>query len=181
MAFIHCVANRELNCKEEFEKAFALDPKFDLSAAEAGHPIWGAAFRNVKNEVEARRSGKPIIAPAPKILSAGEKLLADAMTLYEAADYIKSVKNVSRRAKKKTLSLDDQLKARKFSAFSYCLSNRTTLCRQEFEKILQQKADFDLSAAEVGHPSWGPLFVQAKTRQRASSPAVTPTPAPVKK
>jgi hypothetical protein len=176
MAFIHCVANRELNCKEEFEKAFALDAKFDLSPAEAGHPIWGPVFRNVKNDVEARRSGKTVVAPVQKILTAGEKVLADAMAAYDAADYVKSAKGFQ-DAQKETLSADDQLKTRKFSAFSFCLSNRTTLCRQEFEKILQIKADFDLSPAEAGHPSWGPTFRAAKARQKVTPPAVAPKPA----
>jgi tetratricopeptide (TPR) repeat protein len=177
MAFIHCVSNREINCKEEFEKSFALDPKFDLSPAEAGHPIWGPVFRNVKNEIELRRSGKTVPVTAAKILTAGEKLIAEGMTAYEATDYVKSVKNFQ-DALKETLSTDDQIKARKFTAFSFCLSNRVTLCRQEFEKILQIKPDFDLAPAEIGHPSWGPSFRSAKSRQKATPPApAQPTPA----
>lgn len=178
MAFIHCVSNREVSCKEEFEKTFALDAKFDLSPAEAGHPIWGPVFRNVKNDVEARRSGKVVVAQPQKLLSAGEKVMVDAMFAYEAADYVKSVKGFQ-DALKETLTTDDQLKARKFLAFSFCLSNRITLCRQEFEKILQMKPDFDLSPAEAGHPSWGPSFRNAKARQKVSPPM--PTPAMPKK
>jgi tetratricopeptide (TPR) repeat protein len=175
MAFIHCVSNREINCKEEFEKSFALDPKFDLSPAEAGHPIWGPVFRNVKNEVELRRSGRTVPVVAPKVLSAGEKLIAEGMAAYDAADYVKSVKSFQ-DALKETLSTDDQIKARKFTAFSFCLSNRVTLCRQEFEKILQAKPDFDLAPAEIGHPSWGPSFRNAKSRQRPAIPTPTPQP-----
>lgn len=174
MAFIHCVSSREANCKEEFEKSFAIDAKFDLSPAEAGHPIWGAVFRNVKNEIEARRSGRTVAVPAPKVLTAGEKLMAEATTAYDAADYNKAVK-VYGDALKETLSDDDQLKARKFTAFSYCLTNRMTLCRQEFDKILAAKPDFDLAAAEAGHPSWGPSFRAAKARVKSQA---KPAPAP---
>lgn len=173
MAFIHCVSSRESSCREEFEKAFAIDAKFDLSAAEAGHPTWGPVFRSVKADVEARRSGRSAPAPATKLLTAGEKLLGEGMTAYDAADYNKAVKSFQ-DALKETLSSDDQIKARKFTAFSYCLTNRMTLCRQEFEKILQTKADFDLLPAEAGHPSWGPSFRQAKARAKAPSPATTP-------
>jgi tetratricopeptide (TPR) repeat protein len=169
MAFIHCVSSREVNCREEFEKAFALDTKFDLSPAEAGHPIWGPVFRNLKNDIEARRSGRPT-APPPKVLTAGEKLMADAMAAYDMPDYNKAIKGFQ-DAIKETLSLDDQLKARKFTAFSYCLTNRVTLCRQEFEKILQAKSDFELAPAEAGHPSWAPSFRAAKARQKPSAPA----------
>lgn len=50
LAFIHCVSSREKQCKDEFRKAFALDSKFELEPAEAGHPLWGPAFRAVKAE-----------------------------------------------------------------------------------------------------------------------------------
>lgn len=177
MAFIYCVSNREANCREEFERLLGIDGKFELSPAEAGHPVWGPVFRNVKNEAESRRSGRAFFAPAVKAPTAGEKLMTDAMTAYDAADYNKSAKGFQ-DALKETLSSDNQLKARKFTAFSYCLSNRMTLCQQEFEKILQSQPDFDLAAAEAGHPSWGPSFRRAKARVKST--VVKPV-APVKK
>lgn len=48
LAFIHCVSGREARCREEFDKALDLDPDFELEPAEAGHPIWGPAFRSAK-------------------------------------------------------------------------------------------------------------------------------------
>ena len=48
LAFIACVSNQQLTCREEFAIALELDPKFELSAAEAGHPIWGPMFKSVK-------------------------------------------------------------------------------------------------------------------------------------
>jgi Tfp pilus assembly protein PilF len=50
LAFIHCLSNREKQCRDEFRKALEKDSKFDLAPAEAGHPIWGPAFRAVKAE-----------------------------------------------------------------------------------------------------------------------------------
>ena len=49
LAFIYCVSNRVSQCRSEFSKAFALDPRFDLAPAEVGHPQWGPVFRNVKS------------------------------------------------------------------------------------------------------------------------------------
>lgn len=49
LAFIHCVAGREAQCKEEFGRALALQPSFDLTLAEAGHPTWGPVFRSIKD------------------------------------------------------------------------------------------------------------------------------------
>lgn len=48
LAFIHCVSNRERQCREAFRKALDLNPAFDLTPAEAGHPVWGPVFRSVK-------------------------------------------------------------------------------------------------------------------------------------
>ncbi len=49
LAFIHCISGRENLCKEYFGKVLAIDPEFELSPAEAGHPLWGPVFRSVKN------------------------------------------------------------------------------------------------------------------------------------
>ena len=38
----------------QYEKALEVDPKFDLGPAEAGHPIWGPVFRNVKEDIVAK-------------------------------------------------------------------------------------------------------------------------------
>lgn len=48
LAFMHCVGGRQRQCRDEFGKAFEAMPSFDLSPAEAGHPIWGPVFRKVK-------------------------------------------------------------------------------------------------------------------------------------
>ena len=48
LAFIHCSANRERECREEFRKALAVQPAMELEPAETGHPIWGPVFRSLK-------------------------------------------------------------------------------------------------------------------------------------
>jgi Tfp pilus assembly protein PilF len=48
LAFMHCAANRERQCREEFRRALAVDPTLDLAPAEAGQPVWGPIFRSVK-------------------------------------------------------------------------------------------------------------------------------------
>jgi len=48
LAFIHCVSGRQAPCREEFRKALAINPKFDLAPAEAGHPLWGPVFAKEK-------------------------------------------------------------------------------------------------------------------------------------
>lgn len=52
LAFIHCASDREKLCRDEFKKALELDPKFELTTAEEGHPVWGPAFRGVQVEMQ---------------------------------------------------------------------------------------------------------------------------------
>lgn len=54
LAFIHCISNRERACRDAFRAAFDIDPKFELSAAEIGHPLWGPVYQSVRNEVARR-------------------------------------------------------------------------------------------------------------------------------
>jgi Tfp pilus assembly protein PilF len=49
LAFINCASSRERQCRDEFRKALALDPKMELAPAEAGHPIWGPIFKSLKS------------------------------------------------------------------------------------------------------------------------------------
>jgi hypothetical protein len=66
LAFIACASKRLATCRGEFRKAFAADPAFDLTPAEAGHPTWGPAFRGVKAEVAAKAKAKATPKAAPK-------------------------------------------------------------------------------------------------------------------
>lgn len=50
LAFIFCVNGRRTQCRDEFRETVRLDPKFDLLPAEAGHPMWGPVFREVKSD-----------------------------------------------------------------------------------------------------------------------------------
>ncbi len=48
LACIHCASGRELQCRDEFRRALAVDSSMELTAAESGHPIWGPIFRSLK-------------------------------------------------------------------------------------------------------------------------------------
>ena len=50
LAFIACAGNQVEVCKAHFRKALAASPHLTLSRSEAGHPIWGPAFKEVKAE-----------------------------------------------------------------------------------------------------------------------------------
>jgi len=52
LAFTYCISHRETLCREEFAKALTIDPSFELTPAEAGHPMWGTVFRSVKRTIK---------------------------------------------------------------------------------------------------------------------------------
>ena len=56
LAFIACASGRQRACRDEFRKAFKADGNFNLTPAEAGHPVWGPVFRSVKAEMAKVRS-----------------------------------------------------------------------------------------------------------------------------
>ncbi len=51
LAFIACVSGQQGSCRDEFNTALELNPKFELDPAEAGHPIWGPVFRSAKSKI----------------------------------------------------------------------------------------------------------------------------------
>ena len=140
LAFIHCAANREKLCRDEFRKALAIDPSLELTPAEAGHPVWGPIFASLKS------------GPAPFKL---------ALQQYEAGDYAESAKNFQ-GAIDEGLSDKELARAHKYLAFINCAANRQKLCREEFRKAIAADPTLELAPAEAGHPVWGPIFRSVK-------------------
>lgn len=57
MAFSHCAMARLRPCRQHFDMALELDPTFQLTEAEKGHPVWGREFSNAR--VAARNKRPP--------------------------------------------------------------------------------------------------------------------------
>jgi len=87
--------------------------------------------------------------------------LKEGIALYDNGDYNGAIKRLG-GADVATGPKAVQLEALKYTAFSYCVTSRQSLCRQQFDKALKLDALFDLDPGEHGHPLWGPVFVRAK-------------------
>jgi tetratricopeptide (TPR) repeat protein len=161
LAFIYCMTDHEPQCRDEFRKAMEIDPGFDLTPAEAGHPIWGPIYRNVRAQLVApvAAAPKPAVPRTP-----GQQLLADGMAKYDAGEFDAALKLLRGALKEGLEAKADQVKAHKQAAFSLCLLRRITLCRDEFLQIFAIDADFSLAPAEAGHPSWAKSYAAAKQR-----------------
>ena len=166
LAFIHCVSNREAACRDEFRKAFEIYPEFALTTAEDGHPIWGPVYRNVRTQLIMEREAaqartRPIIP-----LSKSEQMLADGLVKYNSGDYDAAIKLLEAALKEGLPDKGDQVRAMKHIAFSLCLKERYRECRAQFVKIYDVDPAFDLTPAEVGHPSWVKTFAAAKAQAK---------------
>lgn len=102
----------------------------------------------------------PVPPPAP-VRAAPALGLNEGIALYDKGDYNGAIRRLA-QADVATGPHATQLAAFKYSAFSYCLSNRALQCRQQFDKALKLDPAFDLSPGEAGHPLWGPVFAKAK-------------------
>ncbi|ALM85927.1 TssQ family T6SS-associated lipoprotein [Bordetella sp. N] len=54
-AFSYCVSNYQKLCEDDFTRILAIDPSFELTPAEQGHPKWGPAYRGAKASYTAAR------------------------------------------------------------------------------------------------------------------------------
>jgi len=149
LAFIYCITDREPRCRDEFRMALEIDPGFDLAPAEAGHPIWGPVYRSVRTEMTATPAAPATAAAEKGPRSVAEQFLDQGLAKYDAGDFEAALK---------------LLQSAVNSAFSLCLLHRYRSCRAEFMKIFEVDPDFDLTAAEAGHPSWRRTYASAKWR-----------------
>lgn len=166
LAFIHCLSGREAPCRDEFRKAFEINPEFALTAAEDGHPIWGPVYRNVRTQLVMEREATQARAKPSAPLSKSEQALSDGLVKYNAGDYDAAVKLLEAAVKEGLPDKNDQVRALKHVAFSLCLKERFRDCRAAFVRIYDVDPAFDLTPAEVGHPSWTRTFASAKAQAK---------------
>jgi hypothetical protein len=164
LAFSHCVSQREVQCRDEFRKAFEINPDFALTPAEDGHPTWGAVYRNVRTQLIAEREAavrRPLIP-----LAKAEQMLSDGLVKYDAGEYGAAHTLLAGSLREGLKDKADQVKAMKHVAFTLCLENKIRECRAEFLKIYEVDGNFDLTPAEAGHPSWTKTFAAAKAQAK---------------
>lgn len=111
------------------------------------------------------------ITPAPIATPTAAHVasLNDGIMLYDQGDFNGAIKKLSSSPEIWSSDKVTQISALKYMAFSYCVTSRQLLCRQQFEKILQLDPAFDLEPGEKMHPLWAPAFDQAKKNSLKNS------------
>ena len=90
--------------------------------------------------------------------------LAAGVKQYDVGEYDSAVKSLTGALEHGMLSKAEQARARKYLAFSHCVSQRELLCRDEFRKAFEIYPDFALTSAEDGHPIWGAVYRNVRTQ-----------------
>ena len=138
---------------------------FSMRAAAVAAALLAAACA----EMPKIGGGEPAKPAAPQITESmlrerAQQQLADGVKQYDAGDYDNAVKNLQSSLEHGLLSKAEQARARKYLAFTHCVSGREILCRDEFRKAFEIYPDFALTPAEDGHPIWGPVYRNVRTQ-----------------
>lgn len=128
-----------------------------------------------------RIGGEPAASAAPaapqiteaQLRERAQGQLAKGAELYQAGDYEAAIRSLSGSLDHGLLTRPDQARARKLMAFSHCVQGREPLCRDEFRKAFEIFPEFSLTAAEDGHPIWGPVYRDVRTRLITEREAAT--------
>lgn len=111
----------------------------------------------------------PPVKPAPPVVQApppeapnAQAALNAGIEMYKAGNFNGAIKQLTTAPELAKADTPTQLEALKYTAFSYCVTNRATLCRQQFAKAFKLDKSFDLSPGEKGHPLWTPSFERAR-------------------
>jgi len=125
--------------------------------------------------------------PMPPPKSPAEIAVDEGVALYDAGDFNGAIKSLLGNKEIWSGPSQQRVRAHKYVAFSYCVTGRRTLCRQQFADALKLDPQFELEPAERAHPIWGPQYEAARkaaVAPAASGPATRPPakpPAPTSK
>jgi hypothetical protein len=92
------------------------------------------------------------------------RLLSKGVQHYEDGEYAPALSAFQKMLDNKEASPSEKVEAYKYSAFIHCISSREKLCRDSFSAAFNLNPSFNLSAAEAGHPAWGPVFSSVKNK-----------------
>ena len=106
----------------------------------------------------------PVLDVRQFFRTTGETHLKAGIRNYEDGRPKEAADNL-RDAVRAGLSEADEVTANKYLAFIACAHGQERHCQAYFRRVLELQPDFQLTAVEAGHPSWGPTFRALKERR----------------
>lgn len=107
------------------------------------------------------RENRPAPAPVREPAQDARTSLRDGIRLYENGDFAGAIAKFN-APEIQASNVATRTSALKYTAFSYCVTQRPGPCRQAFDKALRIDPNFALAPGEEGHPMWGPVFDKAR-------------------
>lgn len=117
--------------------------------------------------------------PAPTVSIArlyeqpAERAFLNAMRLYEDGQHERAEAMFRRALADGLADRHDVAMANKHLAFIACAYNRPTECETAFRAAFAADPGFRLTDAEVGHPTWGPVYKRVAAEHAAQRPRGT--------
>jgi hypothetical protein len=93
--------------------------------------------------------------------TAAERSFAEGLGFYDKGEYAAAIKKFQ-SAEVSNAWPELRIRALKYLAFSYCVTNNLRACQQAFYDAFQLDPQFKLLPSEEGHPIWGPVYQKAK-------------------
>ena len=168
LAFVHCLNNREVPCRQQFQSILKIEPDFDLAPNEASHPSWGPIWLSLKDELEDQRAAKNADS---LFASHAQRELGKGIREYEAGRYQEAIDALQAALKSGLPARADEMRAHRFIAFSYCLIQRSKECHAEFRAIFALDPAFVLLPSEAGHPAWSAIYGKELAAAKRASKA----------
>ena len=135
----------------------------DQSVTGGFHPA--ANDDHPRAEAVLARGNKP--APARDNNPDAAATLREGIRLYDNGDFNGAIAKLN-APEIQGANAATRTSALKYTAFSYCVTQRPVPCRQAFDKALRIDARFELAPGEEGHPMWRPVFEKARASRQAN-------------
>lgn len=107
---------------------------------------------------ESHAGSEGVVRQPPPSKPSGEPLVTAGIFHFEEGNYAKAEQLLRSSLTVGLRNGADRAQAHKYLAFIYCVTERLAQCRAEFRRALKADPAFALTAAESGHPTWGPAF-----------------------
>ena len=131
-------------------------------AANADHPRAEAVLqKDAPREVSRDLRREPSRDSSRDSSRDASATLREGIRLYTNGDFAGAIAKLE-APDIQAASLATRVSALKYTAFSYCVTQRPVPCRQAFDKALRLDANFALAPGEEGHPMWGPVYDKAR-------------------
>ena len=96
--------------------------------------------------------------------SKDKQLFNRGMEDYVNGNYESAVEEFNGLVRINDVEPDRKVQAYKYLAFIHCVTGKERLCNEEFKNALVIDHKFTLIASESGHPIWGPVFRNVKSK-----------------